>query len=134
MKMELLFPKPTKELRQVVTVIHSDWPASKKAVRCEAVWDTGSSVTIVTERLAEALGLRRADGVKMMLHAGTGNAMSDGYEAWLALQPGEQPVKVIVAVMPQPDTDVLIGMDVICRGRFEIDATGSDTIMRFEMP
>lgn len=70
----------------------------------------------------------------MMLHAGTGNAMSDGYEAWLALQPGEQPVKVIVAVMPQPDTDVLIGMDVICRGRFEIDATGSDTIMRFEMP
>lgn len=134
MKMELLFPKPAKELRQVVTVAHGDWPANIKAVRCEAVWDTGSSVTIVTEQLVKALGLRRAKGVKLLLQAGTGNARSDGYEAWLVLQPGWRPVKVIVGVMPQPDTDVLIGMDIIGRGRFEVDSLGDKTIMRFMMP
>ena len=134
MRMALLFPKPAKELRQVVTVVHGDWPRSIKAVRCEAVWDTGSSVTLLTERLVKALGLRRAEGVKLLLQAGTGNAVSDGYEAWLVLNPEEQPVKVIVGVMPQPDTSVLIGMDIIGRGRFEVDSLGDKTIMRFMMP
>lgn len=132
--MELSFRKPTKELRQVVTVVHGDWPQSRKAVKCEAVWDTGCSITLVTARLAETLGLRRVEGMKMLLHAGTGDAETERYEAWLVLQPGEQPVKVLVGVMPQPDTDVLIGLDVICRGRFEVDASGTDTIMRFGVP
>ena len=50
--MELSFPKPTKELRQAVTVVHGDWPTNMTAVRCEAVWDTGSE-TIMTFEIPE---------------------------------------------------------------------------------
>ena len=132
MRMELSFPKPTKELRQVVTVIHGDWPANRTAVRCEAVWDTGSSFTIVTERLVKALGLRKIDGKKVLLHAGTGDAESECYEAWLVLKPDERPIKIVACVMPQPDTDVLIGMDIIGLGRFEVDSTSGRTVLTFE--
>ena len=34
--------------------------------------------------------------------------------------------------MPQPDTDVLIGMDVIASGRFTVDSTGGETVLTFE--
>jgi hypothetical protein len=34
--------------------------------------------------------------------------------------------------MPQPDTDVLIGMNIISRGRFTVDSTGDETVLTFE--
>jgi predicted aspartyl protease len=120
------------ELKDVVTVVHGDWPANRAAVKCEAVWDTGSSFTIVTERLVKALGLRKIDGKKVLLHAGTGDTESECYEAWLVLKPGERPIKIVACVMPQPDTDVLIGMDVIASGRFAVDSTGDETVLTFE--
>lgn len=133
MRMELLFPKHVKELRQAVTVVHGDWPTNMTAVRCEAVWDTGSSMTIVTERLVRSLKLRKIEGENMLMHTGTGDALIECYEAWLVLKPGEKPIKVAVGVMPQPDTDVLIGMDIIGLGRFEVDSTGSETVLTFEI-
>lgn len=133
MKMELSFPRRAGELRMPVIVVRGDWPENDRSVRCEALWDTGTSTTTFSMQLIEALGLQRLDRPPITIHHPLGDRKAYLYEAQIVLRPDWKPVKLIVTEMPQPDTDVLIGMDIIGRGLFQTWPQGDEIIMRFEM-
>ena len=132
--MELLYPRPTHELRWVVTALNGDYPANDVCVRCEALWDTGTSTTIFTKRLIDALGLRKLNIPPKDINHPLGGYKSSFYEAYIILHEGWEPIKLIVSEMPQPDIDVLIGMDIIGRGLFQVWPQDNHTVLRFELP
>ena len=88
--------------------------------RAKALWDTGTSTTVITPELDAKLGLE-PDGDYMDL-----NGLGGVQKAWTAvvcvgLPNGKAYGPIPVAVHDLPSTDVLIGMDVICTGRFLLE-------------
>ena len=133
---EILHPYPcvVDELKWKLTVVHGDYPENRKAVECDAIWDTGASNTTVDVRLAKALGLKRLNLPPRVSNTGNGCILSYAYEANLKLSPEWPLQKVVVYDMPPSDMPVLIGMDIIGQGVFQTWPQDGRTMLRFVMP
>lgn len=98
-----------------------------------ALWDTGASRTCVSQRLIKALGLPLTVFDSIITAAGV---MPCGVYCVDILLPGDILIKNI-KVLDIPDTtacDVLIGMDVICRGDLAISNAANATWVSFRSP
>ena len=120
------------ELKDVVTVVHGDYPDCKRAMACKAIWDTGASDTAVDSNVIKTLGLRRADRPPRITNTGNGRVLSYAYHALIELSKDMPPLRMVVYEMPPSDVWVLIGMDIICHGRFTVDSTSGETVLTFE--
>jgi hypothetical protein len=97
-----------------------------------AVWDTGSTKSMISYRLAERLGLIPVETTIGSTIAG--NCPAFVYRVNIIV-PGcaEFPdFRVMGGVLPE--MDVLIGMDVITMGDFSISTVGGITKFSFHMP
>lgn len=83
-----------------------------------AVWDTGATGTVITRKVAEALGLKPI-GVTEVNHA-AGSSMMNEYLVNVALPNGVifQGVRVTEASLA--GIEALIGMDIIASGDFAV--------------
>lgn len=123
----------------VLTVV---LPWGEQSVELHGIWDTGATDTVVNRPLLERIGIvafYEDDDEPMTLtqvsHAGWVNGR---------LKIGDVvtpvfPVKVTdfdpdgrLAAMGREVPDVLIGMDVIASGRFEVNSIGDETVLTFE--
>jgi len=110
-----------------------------------ALWDTGAVTTTITKELADKIGVEPEGIVKV----GSMGGNSDGYCAHVNLKLGDVVIPFLrVNVLdltkreeearreglPYHHPDVWIGMDVISQGRFEVNSSGSETILTFEIP
>jgi hypothetical protein len=117
-------------------------PWGEQSVDLHGIWDTGATDTVVNRPLLEKAGIvtfYKDDDEPMTLtqvgHAGLVNGR---------LRIGDVvtpifPVKVTdfdpdgrLAAMGREVPDVLIGMDVIASGRFEVNSIGNETVLTFE--
>ena len=128
------YPSKVSELLWEVDVVHGDFPRKRDCIRCKGIWDTGASNTSVVTGIVEALKLRQLPLPPKYVNTANGVFESHAYAAYISLNAEYAPLRMIVWDMPPGDMDVLIGMDIICRGRFEVDSLGDKTIMRFMMP
>lgn len=110
------------------------------------LWDTGSSSTSISKRFADRLGI-----VPMPPMGDDGELITTANIRYLgtataSLQIGDIfiPYKTVKVMDFDPEDihwnagetlpDILIGMDIICLGRFEVDSTSGNTVLKFEMP
>lgn len=85
-----------------------------------ALWDTGTSVTVITPRVAETLNLPKLDG-KFTLNAVNNQSEAQLCVARVILPNNKAYGPIAVAVQNLPSVDVLLGMDVISSGTFTIE-------------
>lgn len=102
--------------------------------RAKALWDTGTSISVITPELADRLGLKPDNDDYIVL-----NRVGGVSRAWLSVAFVGFPNNIVcgpirVAVRELPSTDVLIGMDVISNGTFAIRRKpDGGTLFTFDM-
>lgn len=133
MEIRCQYPYDTKELTMQVDVVHGDYPKNKRAIKCKAIWDTGASDTTIATNIVRAIGLRRLNLPPRLTHTANGDYLSYAYEACLSLSKDYPPFKMKVYEIPPSDIDVLIGMDIIRLGRFEIAPSKEKLDLTFEI-
>lgn len=106
--------------------------ASKKSIKCIALWDTGATNTVITKRVAKALGLVQT-GVALVNHA-AGQSFKPKYVVNIMLPNNVGIPYVEVTEGDLTGEDVLIGMDIITRGDFAITNVGGKTTFSFRIP
>ncbi len=102
------------------------------AVRYQCLWDTGATISVVTERVATDLGLA-TEALIPIQHAG---GVSDVPQHYVNVQlPGGMLiVGRAVARLPLASFDVIIGMDIISLGDFAITTFNGKTTFTFRIP
>ena len=88
-------------------------------VPARALWDTGTSTTVISTTIAAKLGLQPVG--KMRINGLGGIQHSWVTTAFLRFPNGTVAGPFYMAVHDLPSTDVLIGMDVISMGTFHLE-------------
>lgn len=97
-----------------------------------AVWDTGASGSVISQRIADALGLvatgmTNVDGVH-------GPSQTETYLVNISLPNGVMFHGLRVTRGVLKGFDVLIGMDVIAAGDFSVSGFNGQTMLSFRVP
>ncbi len=105
-------------------------PASEKV---DALWDTGATGSVLSERLATSLALP-VIGTGLVLHAG-GTSSTNRYIVNVGL-PNKVVVCGVVAseLIGGHDFDLIIGMDIISSGDFSLTHYNGRTCLSFRIP
>jgi hypothetical protein len=127
------YPSLADELTAEVMVVHGDYPKVRKAIKCRAIWDTGASETTVNAAIVRALQLEKIDAPPRVSHTANGDTMSHAYKGCLVLANDWPPLVMRLWEMPPSDVDVLIGMDIIGRGQFNLWPEKGQTVLKFEL-
>ena len=103
------------------------------ALKFRAIWDTGASITSISEKIANTLSLKPSGKIDMQ--AAHNVASVNTYIVNVAL-PNRVVVGNIMVACPKGliDGDVLIGMDIISNGDMAITNFGGNTKLTFSMP
>ena len=123
-------------VNEIRTELHISAPENtelSKALKCVAIWDTGAQGTVMTKKIAQALGLkptgkRKAIGVNS-------SSIEDTHVVNLFLPNGLRinSVEVMEGALLE-ENEVLIGMDIIAIGDFAISNADKKTTMSFRFP
>lgn len=106
--------------------------STMKGWKVNALWDTGSSITVITPAVAAKMHLQPTGDMSM-------NGLGGKQTAWksvcfLRFPNGKFCGPITVAVHDLPSVDVLIGMDVICTGKLTIEPKpDGGTLFTFDM-
>ena len=103
------------------------------AVRYQCLWDTGATISAITERVATDLGLP-TEALIPIRHAGGVSVDVPQHYVNLQLPNGVLIVGRAVAQLPLASYDVIVGMDIISLGDFAISNFNGKTTFTFRIP
>jgi len=103
------------------------------AVRYQCLWDTGATISAITNRVATDLGLP-TEALIPIHHAGGSSRNVPQHYVNLQLPNNVVMVGRPVAQLPLTNCDVLVGMDIISLGDFAISNLDGKTTFTFRMP
>lgn len=108
-------------------------PGDLQKVKLNALWDTGATQCVISERYAQSIGLMKV-GVASMNHAG-GTDDVNVYVADIELlnKVVVRDVKLL-STKSINDFDMIIGMDVITLGDFCVTNKDKKTVVSFRYP
>ncbi|MCL2672615.1 MAG: SEC-C metal-binding domain-containing protein, partial [Clostridiales bacterium] len=99
-----------------------------------ALWDTGANCTVIKRGLAEELGLKPVSIVPVTTPQGTYDANRFYVDIYLPNRVFVPRLLVLEGQSNNCNWDVLIGMDIICRGDFSVTNYKGKTTFSFRMP
>ncbi len=103
-------------------------------LECNALWDTGTSHTLVADNLVEKYQLK-SNGVRKVLQAGGKEPESKGcYLINLYLSKNLYLNKINISSIKLTKADILIGMDIIKWGNLLIENINNKTVFTFAYP
>lgn len=123
-----------------ITLVLEDWFVIRhssvlgdKAETAFGIWDTGNSKTVISSELAQRLGIDTTGESHMRGSSfGQGKATS----ATVNISIGDDVIPMVevdvIEFASKEHYDVILGMDVIARGCFEVDSTSGATMLVFE--
>ena len=95
----------------------------------DAVWDTGSQHTAISENAFNAIGLSRGSAIQVQGSAG----LTEGWTAECKVSLTEYDLwEVEVDVLPQLPVHMVIGMDIISTGNLSLTYDETGYTFRFE--
>ena len=97
----------------------------------EAMWDTGSQFTFLSNRIIEALQLKPTG--RMGLSGINGESEADVYTVHVVLPSGDAVINVEALGSDYSDYDVIIGMDIITLGEFHFDKVDEHSVFSFNI-
>ncbi len=103
------------------------------AVRYQCLWDTGATISAVTERVVTDLGLP-TEALIPIQHAGGVSADVPQHYVNLLLPNNVVMIGRPVAQLPLTNYDVLVGMDIISQGDFAVSNLNGRTTFTFRIP
>lgn len=98
-----------------------------------AIWDTGATGSVITQKAADECGLKPI-GVRKV-NTASGENLTSVYFASIIL-----PNRVVIPQIEVTrghiagNAEVLIGMDIICQGDFAVSNTDGKTVFTFRIP
>lgn len=100
----------------------------------QAIWDTGATNSVITQRVVDACGLQPIGLTRV--HGVDSDKESERYLVNVGLpnMVAVQGVNVTKGALPAGTFDVLIGMDIITIGDFAITNVGGETVFSFRFP
>ena len=128
-------PGRTNVLITPVTIFEAFDPATQqpgKGVEFSAIWDTGATNTVISQKVVDALALKPS-GFAKVRHVG-GEEIAECYSVNLML-PNHVGLTFLRVTKGKPGGgDVLIGMDIIGAGDFAVTNHGGKTTFTFRFP
>lgn len=103
-------------------------------IEFEAIWDTGATSSVITQRIVEACGLQP---IGMCIVLGIhGEQETEVYlvNIYLPNSVGFHEVTVTKGNLPEGSGDMLIGMDIISSGDFSVTNVADTTVFSFRIP
>lgn len=97
-----------------------------------AIWDTGATGTVITQKVVDACSLKPTGMVKVQTVGG--ERISETYFITLYLPNKVAVSNINVCLGDVAGADVLIGMDIISLGDFAISNFGGQTVVAFRLP
>lgn len=120
--------------RVLVNEVEIIVPNTTQGVKVKAIWDTGASATVITQKVVDDLGLKPTG----MSHVNTANGptVQNTYivDVGLPNQVKAKDVTVTGAKALSGGCEVLIGMDIISLGDFSVTHGDGKTMMSFRIP
>jgi predicted aspartyl protease len=102
------------------------------SIQFEAIWDTGASGTVVSQRIVDSCGLKPIGMVRVQTAGGVSNC--EVHLINLTLPNGICFNHIRVTKADMGKVNLLIGMDVISRGDFAITNLNGQTCFSFRFP
>ena len=100
----------------------------------KALWDTGSTTTIICPEIAQALNLKDLGKEKLMTLVGKGEVSTYRVDLFLPDDIIFQKVKVVELACRNAHFDMVIGLDIIKLGNFQITKKEQGFDMQFNLP
>lgn len=97
-----------------------------------AIWDTGASSTVITEKVVQECGLKPVGMTKVHTVGGEVTSLVYFVSVYLPNNVVITQLKVIEGKVPS--AEILIGMDIISQGDFAITNKDGKTTFSFRMP
>lgn len=98
-----------------------------------SLWDTGASVTLISARVAKVLGLSSI-GKSGVSGYNDGVDVKDTYCVHVGLATGDIVTNIMAMGFESDEYDVVIGMDIICKGDFAVTNQNERTTFSFRIP
>jgi len=100
----------------------------------EAIWDTGATSSVITQRIIDACGLQPIGMTRV--HGVHGEQETEIYlvNIYLPNGVGFHEVTVTKGHLPEGSGDMLVGMDIISSGDFSVTNTNASTVFSFRIP
>ena len=99
----------------------------------EGIWDTGNSRTVISQELAERLGIDTSGERHLR---GSSFGQGEATSAVVNISIGDDVIPMVeidvVRFASAEHYDVILGMDVISRGRLEVDSASGVTVLTFD--
>lgn len=124
----------TYDLEKPMLYSHAEVTICGKTIATNrAIWDTGATISALSKRMEEKVGaLPDEEGI---MHGATGNSDSNIYCATVELPGGIvfRDVDMWGIGLPGLDVDVVIGMDIISRGKLVVETVGGVPMFSFSV-
>lgn len=112
-------------------------PARKETHRqfrkYNSIWDTGATNSVISQKVVDECDLKPTGMVNISHAGGTSHCETYLVSIFLRNNVGVPQIKVTKANLG-PDTDILIGMDIIALGDFAITNLDGKTVFSFRIP
>ena len=129
---DLEYSHIVKEIKAPISIFSSRKSADGKCLKIEALWDTGATHSVISPKIAKDLDLSPVDN----LFVGGINIeiSSDIVVVTITLPNGMTLTDRRFYVCNIPGVEVLIGMDIISMGDFNISNANGKTLFSFVIP
>lgn len=98
-----------------------------------SLWDTGASVTLISSKVIKVLGLTPI-GKSGVSGYNEGVDVKDTYLVHIGLPTGDIVTNIMAMEFDSDEYDVVIGMDIICKGDLAITNKEDRTTFSFRIP
>ncbi|MCL2801374.1 MAG: retropepsin-like domain-containing protein [Treponema sp.] len=121
-----------REIKTPISIYSSRTSADGKYVKTEAVWDTGATLSAMSPKIVQELGLSAID--QCYIGGINGEKQSDVVIVSVILPNGMLLTGRRFFVSNIPGADIIIGMDIISMGDFVITNARGKTMFSFVIP
>lgn len=123
----------TKQNRLICSVDLADYHNRDTIYKAnKAIWDTGSAISCISERLAKKMNLKPDDIGIGITASGQKEVPYYRLDVYLSDKIVFKDLKVICFPLQNHDVDFLIGMDIISQGNLIISNENNKTCVRFD--